>query len=211
MEHDEERTDGRRSGSRDSRTTRIELAQRRLESALATPNSPSSPWSARSLAMGLAVGSPTTTTGASPAHLPRGLRSVSFSSEPDHRFPGTRRTDPTFPSTFEDNESEASIDDVYFEPSPRRSSPSALLPRTGGLYASIGANGMPVNPSDPSGTRSRSQSLATLGRRPMPTFPSSRSPHPDPRACPRAGPTRALASPHPSTTPTTFTKSRVKI
>ncbi|KAF8679882.1 PSP1 protein [Rhizoctonia solani] len=186
MEHDEERTDGRRSGSRDSRTTRIELAQRRLESALATPNSPSSPWSTRSLAMGLAVGSPTTTTGASPAHLPRGLRSVSFSSEPDHRFPGTRRTDPTFPSTFEDNESEASIDDVYFEPSPRRSSPSALLPRTGGLYASIGANGMPVNPSDPSGTRSRSQSLATLGRRPMPTFPSSPLPAPGSQGLPQS-------------------------
>ncbi|KAL5640553.1 hypothetical protein ACGC1H_001134 [Rhizoctonia solani] len=189
MDHDDERHDGRRSASRDSRTARIELAQRRLESALATPNSPSSPWSARSLGMGLAVGSPTTTTGAShsPAHFGRGLRSVSFSSEPDHRFPGTRRTDqPAFPSTFEDNESEASIDDMYFEPSPRRSSPTALIPRTGGLYASIGANGIPVQSSDPAGTRSRSQSLATLGRRPMPNFPSSPLPAPGSQGLPQS-------------------------
>lgn len=110
------------------------------------------------------------------------MRSVSFSSEPDHRFP-TRRTDPTFPSTFEDNESEASLDDVYFHPSPRRSSPTALMPRSGGLYASIGANGMPVN--DP-GTRSRSHSLATLGRRPMPTFPSSPLPAPGSQGLPQS-------------------------
>ncbi|CAE6372944.1 unnamed protein product [Rhizoctonia solani] len=187
MDHDDERHDGRRSASRDSRTARIELAQRRLENALATPNSPSSPWSARSLGVGLAVGSPTTTTGHSPAHFGRGLRSVSFSSEPDHRFPGTRRTDqPAFPSTFEDNESEASIDDLYFEPSPRRSSPTTLIPRAGGLYASIGANGIAVQSSDPSGTRSRSQSLATLGRRPMPNFPSSPLPAPGSQGLPQS-------------------------
>ncbi|CAE7230346.1 unnamed protein product [Rhizoctonia solani] len=181
MDHDDERNDGRRSASRDSRTARIELAQRRLENALAIPNSPSSPWSARSLGMGLAVGSPTTTTGHSPANFGRGLRSVSFSSEPDHRF-ATRRTDqPTFPSTFEDDEP-----DAYFEPSPRRSSPTALIPRTGGLYASIGANGMPVQSSDPVGTRSRSQSLATLGRRPMPNFPSSPLPAPGSQGLPQS-------------------------
>ncbi|CUA73020.1 putative protein PB7E8,02 [Schizosaccharomyces pombe 972h-] [Rhizoctonia solani] len=187
MDHDDERNDGRRSASRDSRTARIELAQRRLENALATPNSPSSPWSARSLGVGLAVGSPTTTTGHSPAHFGRGLRSVSFSSEPDHRFPGSRRTDqPTFPSTFEDNESEASIEEMYFEPSPRRSSPTALIPRSGGLYAAIGANGIPVQSSDLAGTRSRSQSLATLGRRPMPNFPSSPLPAPGSQGLPQS-------------------------
>ena len=190
--------ESRRSASRDSRTARIELAQRRLESALATPNSPSSPWSARSLGMGLAVGSPTTTTGAShsPAQFGRGLRSVSFSSEPDHRFPGARRSDhPTFPSTFEDNESEVSLDDVYFQPSPRRSSPTALLPRSGGLYASIGANGMPVH--TPDGTRSRSQSLATLGRRPIPTFPSSPLPAPGSQALPQSWADSRFAIPAP--------------
>ncbi|KAG8730400.1 hypothetical protein FRC11_006771, partial [Ceratobasidium sp. 423] len=187
MDHDDERNDGRRSASRDSRTARIELAQRRLENALATPNSPSSPWSARSMGMGLAVGSPTTTTGAShsPANFPRGLRSVSFSSEPDHRFPARRTDQPAFPSTFEDNESEASVDDMYFEPSPRRSSPTALIPRAGGLYASIGADGMPVHTPDP-GTRSRSQSLATLGRRPLPTFPSSPLPAPGSQGLPQS-------------------------
>lgn len=184
---DDHRNDGRRSASRDSRTARIELAQRRLESALATPNSPSSPWSARSMGMGLAVGSPTTTTGAShsPAQFGRGLRSVSFSSEPDHRFPGSRRTEATFPSTFEDNESEASFDEHYFQPTPRRASPTAPLSRSGGgLYASIGANGMPVH--TPDGTRSRSQSLATLGRRPLPSFPSSPLPAPGSQGLPQS-------------------------
>lgn len=184
--HDDDRDDRRRSTSRDSRTARIELAQRRLENALATPNSPSSPWSARSAlapTLGLAVGSPTH-AGHSPNQFSRpSLRSVSFSSEPDHRFPARRTDQPAFPSTFEDNESELSLEDAYFYPSerrssptvhptPRRSSPSALLSGGGGggragLYASIGANGLPV-PSPDLGTRSRSQSLATLGRRPMP-------------------------------------------
>ncbi|QRV76982.1 hypothetical protein RhiJN_19829 [Ceratobasidium sp. AG-Ba] len=168
--HDDERHDtGRRSTSRDSRTARIELAQRRLENALATPNSPSSPWSARSV-MGPSL------AGHSPSQYQRpNLRSVSFSSEPDHRFPARRTDQPAFPSTFEDDESELSHDDVYFHPSPRRASPSTLLPRPG-LYASIGANGLPVPSPDPSGTRSRSQSLATLGRRPMPAHAASYAP-----------------------------------
>ncbi|KAB5593563.1 hypothetical protein CTheo_3029 [Ceratobasidium theobromae] len=178
--HDDER-DGRRSGSRDSRTARIELAQRRLEGALATPNSPSSPWSARSLGMGLAVGSPTM---ASPGHYGRGLRSVSFSSEPDQRFPARRTDQPAFPSTFEDNESEASLEETYFQPSPRRASPTALLPRSTGLYAAIGANGIPVTP-DP-GTRSRSHSLATLGRRPLASFSASPLPAPGTQGLPQS-------------------------
>ncbi|KAG8741779.1 hypothetical protein FRC10_002446 [Ceratobasidium sp. 414] len=161
--HDDERPDDRRRS--DSRTARIELAQRRLENALATPNSPSSPWSARSaLAPTLA--------GHSPQYARPALRSVSFSSEPDHRFPARRTDQPAFPSTFEDDES--SLDDTYFHPSPRRASPSTLLPRPG-LYASIGANGLPVPSPDP-GTRSRSHSLATLGRRPLPAHAASYAP-----------------------------------
>ncbi|CAE6526823.1 unnamed protein product [Rhizoctonia solani] len=182
MDHDDERNDGRRSASRDSRTARIELAQRRFENALATPNSPSGPWSSRSSSV-LFAGSP---TAHSPSPFARGLRSVSFSSEPDHRFPGSRRTDhPTFPSTFEDDESEPGVDDRYFEPSPRRSSPTAPLPRSGGLYASIGANGIPVHTPDP-GTRSRSHSLATLGRRPLANFPSSPLPAPGSQGLPQS-------------------------
>ncbi|KAG8731190.1 hypothetical protein FRC12_019847, partial [Ceratobasidium sp. 428] len=169
--HDDERPeDRRRSTSRDSRAASIEVTQRRLVNALATPNSPSSPWSARSA---LAP----TLPGHSPGQYTRpNLRSVSFSSEPDHRF-STRRTDqPAFPSTFEDDESELSLDDAYFHPSPRRASPSTgLLPRPG-LYASIGANGLPVPSPDPTGTRSRSQSLATLGRRPLPAHAASYAP-----------------------------------
>jgi len=173
--HDDERPDdGRRSTSRDSRTARIELAQRRLENALAAPDSPSSPWSARSALLPTRP-SQFPAPGHSPSQYTRPpLRSVSFSSEPDHRFPARRTDQPAFPSTFEDDESELSLDDAYFHPTPRRASPSTLLSRPG-LYASIGADGLPVPSPDPS-TRSRSHSLATLGRRPLPAHAASYAP-----------------------------------